>query len=620
MTSTQASRPPRAQLAEICPLASELYGSTRKSTSPVNQAANELGLLLSILSCTRTHCSSHDTANTELGLSDALDRCLVVLRDLQVAQKSVSGVETEHQIMDLRARLSSLISELSIMNANMETSSQDNVNKATRTFIEEIHAGKRDSSIVSRVLDTTCTLPLSEKDEAWRELQKGFEELGIAPESSMEDRDLISTALERAVREEGLLKNRKRRAPSQVIKPIQQTKNSPPVPRTRSDHNRTTPPRSSPDDFPIPKSSDRNYMLSSNRDRRPSSQAHSDAFPIPLSSESHTQDADKHILPREDFPIPVLSATYFPSSDTNKEALLPNIPESFPIPVATEPEPTISTTDSRTLESRSDGSSSTGNTSVSVSGIKLLRGKRPSIMRKMKYKLTTSKEEFIALIESGGLYPVKNALDKGAEVDTMDLKSQTALMVAVRAGHDHIADLLLEYGAVTTRQSTLGETALSIAASKGYEGIVRILLIRGAPVDQSKDTGKTALSQAAEGGHENVVRLLFNAGADINGFCHTGDTALSQASQNGHLDIVRYLLDNGALVDHTAYPRRTALYKAVEHKRLEVVRVLLERGADPLRPESIKGWTPTFLASMQGQSEILDLLNQRGNAVLYEQY
>ncbi|KAJ5106166.1 hypothetical protein N7456_002841 [Penicillium angulare] len=614
MASTQAPHAPRAQLAEICPLASELYGSTRKSTSPVNQAANELGLLLSILSCTRTHCSSKDPKHTEPGLSDALDRGLVVLKDLQQAQKSASGIEPEHEIADLRARLSSLISELSMMNANMETSSQDTVNKATRTFIDEIHSGKRDSSIVSRVLDTTCTLPLTEKDEAWRELQKGFEELGIGPESSMEDRDLISTALERAVREEGLLKNKKTRTPFQVPEPFQQTQHSPPVFRIRSDQHRTTPPRSSPDNFPIPVSSDRQDIISSDRDRRSLPQAHSDPFPIPVSSESRTQDADKYVLPREDFPIPVLSATYFPGGDTNKEALLPNIPESFPIPVATEP----SSTESRTLESRSDGSSSTGNTSVS--GIKLLRGKRPSIMRKMKYKLTTSKEEFIALIESGGLYSVKNALDKGAEVDTMDLKGQTALMVAVRAGHEPVADLLLEYGAITTRQSTLGETALSIAASKGYEGIVRILLIRGAPVDQSKDTGKTALSQAAEGGHENVVRLLFNAGADINGFCHTGDTALSQAAQNGHVDIVRYLLDNGAMVDHTAYPRRTALYKAVEHKRLEVVRVLLERGADPLRPESIKGWTPTFLASMQGQSEILDLLNQRGNAVLYEQY
>lgn len=439
-----------------------------------------------------------------------------------------------------------------------------------RSFIDDIHAGKRDALIVRNALDVGASA--SQTSEAWQKLQHELNDVGIAPELSHQDHDFIISVLDKAVKDENLFRSIEQ-APQigDATRPL----------RTQ---------------FPTNVSPTNNYpevRYMDDTDKIALPRGLSD-LPISIATEMQA-DTDKQVLPREDFPEPVLSATYSPGEGTDKEVFC----ENFPIPL--EAEPGSSTTLSGTY---SDASSSRG----SASYPKIVRSKKPSIMRKMKFKLTTSKDEFIDLIKQGGLYSVQRALDKGADVNTMDLHGQTALMVAILFSQEHIVDLLLEYDANPALISAKGDSALSIAASRGAERIVRTLLVRGAALDGRKNLANTALSQAAEWGHENVVRLLFNAGADINGLSHTGDTALSQAAMNGHVDIVRFLLDNGAIPDHTAYPRKTALYKAVEQDRPEVVRVLLQRGADPHLPESIRAWTPLTLAAMHGRTEILAML------------
>ncbi|KAJ5636849.1 uncharacterized protein N7484_010162 [Penicillium longicatenatum] len=574
MGSLGAPRDPTAQLDTVCPLADSLYNSTRLSTSLVSQAASELGLLLTVLASTKTNAVLCTETPLITGLPEILECCRAVLLDLQTVSSCPGGAGSQLQITEIRSRLGSIIFELSMMNANMAISSQNNVNKAMRSFIDDIHAGKRDALLVLNALDLGPSR--SPTDEAWQNLQHELVDVGIAPELSHQDHDFIISVLDKAVKDENLLQSRQ----------AAHIRDTPRSPRDQAPRN----------PFPRNAAPTNHYHevhIMSDTDKIALPRGLSD-LPISVTSEMQA-DADKQVL-QEEFPEPVLSATYSPGHDTNDE----NFCENFPMPL--EAEPGSSTTLSGTY---SDASSSRGSSSYP----NIVRTKKPNIMRKMKFKFTTSKDEFIAIVKQGGLYAVQSALNKGADVNTRDSHGQTALMVAILFSQEHIVDLLLEYDANTALMSAKGDSALSIAASRGAERIVRTLLVRGAAVDGRKNLGNKALSQAAEWGHENVVRLLFNAGADINGLSHTGDTALSQAAMNGHLDIVRFLLDNGALPDHTAYPRKTALYKAVEQDRPEVVRVLLQHGADPNLPESIRAWTPLTLAAMHGRTEMLAMLN-----------
>ncbi|KAJ5934102.1 hypothetical protein N7466_003649 [Penicillium verhagenii] len=579
MVSLQAPHDTTAniEVADIYPLADSLYQSTRESPSLVNQATNELDLLLTVLDFTRSYAALC-TKTLPVQFPEILRRCRGVLVDLRTFSLYPSRVGSHHQIMEIRSRLGSITFELSMMNANMAIASQKNVSMATRRLIDDIQTGKRDPLIVSNVLDVgQCSSEIS-KNEAWQRLQTELIEIGIGPEISNQDHEFIISTLDRAVKDEDLLRSMRPEPHIEV-----NNASHPPVNHSHS---------------PLNDPPSKQNMIETDTDKIALPRNSSD---LPILTATEIQgDSDKEVLPRENFPEPVLSARWSPGDDADKEVFQENFP------IAIETELGSSTTFSGT---QSDASSSRGESSSYTA---IVRGKKPNIMRKMKFKLMNSSDRFFELVRQGDLNTVQRTLDKGAHVNTMDLHGQTALMYAIQFSHMHLVDLLLAYDANAVHMSAKGDTALSIAAARGSEKLVRMLLERGTLVDGSKNIGKTALSQAAECGHENVVRMLFNAGADINGLSHTGDTALSKAAMNGHLDIVRFLLDNGAIPDHCGYPRKTPLYKAVHNGELEVVKVLLQRGADQSCPDSNRGWTPLTLAAMYNRTEMLAMMNGRG--------
>ncbi|KAJ5179137.1 hypothetical protein N7492_002347 [Penicillium capsulatum] len=570
----QVPRDPSHQLSTLRPLAASLYDSTCRS-SALSQAQNELGLLVALLSATEAYSSLLCTDYSRPALTTTLQHCHSGLVDLQRLQRSPRERGLENLISNICARFSSLIFELSVMNADMTISSQHNVDRLVRGFIDDIHAGERDASVVSSLLSGSSA---TEKDNAWEQLQRDLHELGISPDLSSQDRTFIISTLQKAVDREDLLKNTRQ----------QSMASNGPTTSIRQHHAQSTNASHASSTAPVPPGdpdhSDKEAIWAAN-------------LPIPVATELQgPADWAKQAMPVDNLPIPVRSEIPFTSDDSDKQALRP---DTYPIPVATE----------TSSETRSNSSSAASN----APSVQMSRGKKPSIVSRMKFKLTSNKDEFISLIQMGGMYSVKIALDKGADPNTFNVQGHTALMVAVSFGHESVVELLLEYGALPDKVSNRGDTALGAAALRGYEGIVYKLLARGASVDAARKVGKTALSQAAETGQEKIAREFLNRGADVNAVCHTGDTALSQAAHSGHISLVRLLLDCGAQVDHAAYPRKTPLYKAVEQNRLEVAKLLMERGADPTREESVRGRSPLSLAFTYGRGEILTLFKQYGH-------
>ena len=70
-----------------------------------------------------------------------------------------------------------------------------------RTFIDELRTGKREGSVVST--QTTGSLSADEK-EAWRQLRKELESVGITPVAFAQNRAFIVATLQKAIIEEGL--------------------------------------------------------------------------------------------------------------------------------------------------------------------------------------------------------------------------------------------------------------------------------------------------------------------------------------------------------------------------------------------------------------------------------
>ncbi|KAJ5688586.1 hypothetical protein N7462_002978 [Penicillium macrosclerotiorum] len=590
------------EIAAIGLLATSLYGSIYKSSNLTKRAHIEVGLLLDVLGVTELCCKLRREDYVPPALNRALGSCQSALQDLQRLEQASQEVELSSTLLEIQDRFSSLIFELNMMNVDMMISTQNNANRMLQGYLDQVKTGERDLAVLIDVLDDT--FPKLQKGDAWRKLQQELHDMGIMPEWSDRDHDYIISTIREAIDKEDLLKSIKQKSnlPDSPDIPTdtsmngssgkaeeQPTRDTPPVPTQPSDRDH----------------SDKEVLLLPTED-----------LPIPVAFEFQgTFDMGKQALPIDDFPIPIATEQLWPGSqDTRARALaqvgLPIPVESeinhFPIPVAPD------TSTDRTSETRSKTGSVRINAHLQPP---TTRKKRASLVSRMKYKLTTSKEEFIALVQMGGLYSVRVALDKGADVNTSNLDGQTALMVAVSFRHTQIVKLLLEYGALPNKVSAQGDTALGTAALMGLDDIVQMLLQHGANVEAAKNLGKTALSQAAAAGHESIVRRLLNAGAEPNTLCSSGDTALSRAALYGRVPIARLLLDCGADVNKTAYPWKTAIWKAAHDNRAAMAELLMQRGADPTIKDS-RGQTPLELVATFNYTEIIGIFQRYGYNVV----
>jgi hypothetical protein len=119
LQTAKESQPPH-QIGAIKLLAESLHSATRSSTALTNQAQNELGLLLAVLSATETYASSLGSDCTHLPvLKKRLQSCHDVLLDLQKLHLQPDALGAQSLISDIRARFSSVVFGISELNTNM---------------------------------------------------------------------------------------------------------------------------------------------------------------------------------------------------------------------------------------------------------------------------------------------------------------------------------------------------------------------------------------------------------------------------------------------------------------------------------------------------------------------
>lgn len=149
-----------------------------------------------------------------------------------------------------------------------------------------------------------------------------------------------------------------------------------------------------------------------------------------------------------------------------------------------------------------------------------------------------------------------------------------------------------------------GDSALVVAARSGQLDITQLLVDAGAKVNLRNKWGDTALMVAALNGRDKIVRYLRGKGGDIN---NSGWTALHYAAVNGHTDVAKYLLDQGANPLASSPNGVTPLMMAARENKTEVVKVLLEYGAD-IAQKNDKGETAYDWAVREEHKTAVELL------------
>lgn len=113
----------------------------------------------------------------------------------------------------------------------------------------------------------------------------------------------------------------------------------------------------------------------------------------------------------------------------------------------------------------------------------------------------------------------------GVDIDRKGFSDgRTVLSHSAEDGQESIVTRLLDRGADVDSRDLRGWTPLSWAAQRGQVAIVKILLARGADPNSGDEKhcifvespgGRTPLLYAADEGDGDVVRLLLQNGADV---------------------------------------------------------------------------------------------------------
>jgi len=144
----------------------------------------------------------------------------------------------------------------------------------------------------------------------------------------------------------------------------------------------------------------------------------------------------------------------------------------------------------------------------------------------------------------GNLAQVQGLVAKGANVNSVDEKKRTPLIMAAYKGHTAVVEFLYGKGANINAIDSSGQNALMHACRTSSNETAAFLLKNGVEVNvQEKKRGVSALMIAAASGDVALVRMLLDHGADANLTDKFGRTAKGMAQKRGNSAVVDLLPD-----------------------------------------------------------------------------
>ena len=166
-------------------------------------------------------------------------------------------------------------------------------------------------------------------------------------------------------------------------------------------------------------------------------------------------------------------------------------------------------------------------------------------------------------------------LERGANLDAINLKGENALHVCAVHGDSATATILVEAGAnLETVGSPDGARPLHMAAQVGNVEVAQVFLSAGAMVDARTSNGQTALYIAALAGQAGFFRFLVRSKATLDFSYRGGPSLLELSAGLKNPEFLSILCDAG-VIDFKGY----ALCHAVTTGREESVAVMLKQSS-----------------------------------------
>ena len=121
------------------------------------------------------------------------------------------------------------------------------------------------------------------------------------------------------------------------------------------------------------------------------------------------------------------------------------------------------------------------------------------------------------------------------------MHGSTALLEAVKNGHEETMDLLKRHGAQLCMDESLAASVLCQAVFDGDSTLLRRLLQAGIPVNAADYDKRTACHIAAAEGNLSAFRVLAEHGANLQATDRWGNTPLKEAERNSSKQILQFL-------------------------------------------------------------------------------
>lgn len=183
---------------------------------------------------------------------------------------------------------------------------------------------------------------------------------------------------------------------------------------------------------------------------------------------------------------------------------------------------------------------------------------------------------FLSACEIRDLSTAEKLLNRGADIEGVDKKGQTALSAATIRNDIETMEWLLMYGA-----KPWGPELHLVVATGGADQVTaaKLLLHHGADIEFTDAKNDTPLVVACELRNTKMVDFLLNKGASVNAMGLSGCTALYTAVKKGNLSVAEVLVAHGAKLDIPQNKNGDfALLRALREGFDDIAHFLIENG------------------------------------------